>query len=88
MLIKINDTNFKHNLQKEQVFEELFNLIQEKLQEGFFPSKETILSQTKQRVLANKLRFYLERNNYHLVGKNSLWLEKMGEESLKIEVLL
>ena len=88
MLIKINDTNFKHNLHKEQVFEELFNLIQEKLQEGFFPSKETILSQTKQRVLANKLRFYLERNNYHLVCNNSLWLEKMGEESLKIEVLL
>lgn len=87
MLIKINDTNFKSNLHKEQTFEELFNLIQEKVQEGFFPSKETILSQTKQRVLANKLRFYLERNNYHLVGKNSLWLEKMGEESLKIEVL-
>ena len=74
-------------LEVEEVIDEGKNLKDFNL-EGFFPSKETILSQTKQRVLANKLRFYLERNNYHLVGKNSLWLEKMGEESLKIEVLL
>ena len=87
MLIKINDTEFKSNLRKEQIFEELFALIQQKLQDGFFPSETAILNQTQQRVSINNLRFYLERNNYHLVDKNSLWLEKMGEESLKIEVL-
>ena len=87
MLIKINDTEFKSNLRKEQIFEELFALIQQKIQDGFFPSETAILNQAQQRVSINNLRFYLERNNYQLVDKSSLWLEKMGEESLKIEVL-
>lgn len=87
MTIKINDTIYKKNLRKDQVFTELFHFIQKKLQEGFFPSESSILNQTQQRVSVANLRFYLNRSNYQLDDKNAIWLEKMGEESLKVEAI-
>ena len=87
MQIKINDTIYKKGLRKNQVFTELFDFIQEKISEGFFPFETSILNQTQQRVSVANLRFYLERNNYCLVDKEAIWLEKIGEESKKIEVL-